>query len=156
MPTEPTVLTQLAHRFGRRGLKLIVYGIGFTAFGLDVALGPYRERFSRPGPSPLDWADHPAWGSLFIIGGLFALVIGCQRRRAPDALGFGALQLAASVWACLYGISWVTHATTGGDYGEPHTWVGMIVWGILALSIRIDAGWADVDDPILEQRRTTV
>lgn len=147
MPTEPTVLQQLALRFGRRGLKLMVLGVGFIAYGADILTHPHRELFSRPGPSPLDWADSRAWGAMFVLAGAVGAFVGARRRRAPDAIGFAALQIAPSVWATMHVFSWLVYVGTGGDYGEPGRWVGAFIWGILALSIRIDAGWEDPISP---------
>lgn len=147
-PTSPTVLQQLALRYGRRGLKLFVFGVGFTIYGLSIVAGPRTDRFSRPGPSPLDWADSRIWAWLFVVGGLTAAVVGCRRRYAPDAIGFAALIVPATVWTVFYSYSFLVWVATGGDYGEPRTWSGALIWAIWALSIRIDAGWDDPTDPI--------
>jgi hypothetical protein len=148
LPTQPTVLQQLALRFGRRGLKLIVLGACFVCYGGQIALGPHTERFSRPGPSPLDWADSRGWGILFLLGGLVALVAGLQRRAAPDWIGFAALVGPALIWTLLYAMSYVVWMGTGGDYGEPSRWVYALIWLAVATSIRIDAGWDDPTDPM--------
>jgi hypothetical protein len=142
------VLQQLALRFGRRGLKLMILGTGFFAFGLTVVLGPHTERFSRAGPSPLDWADSRGWGWLFLAGGLVAVVVGRGRRYAPDAIGFTTLVIPATVWALFYGYSTLVWIATAGAYGEPRTWTGLIIWSVIATSIRIDAGWDDPTDPL--------
>lgn len=149
MPTQPTVLQQLALRFGRRGLKLIVLGAGFLAYGGDVTFGPHVERFSRPGPSPLDWADSRGWGVVFLLGGLTALIVGLQRRAAPDWIGFAALIGPALIWCLLYTMSFIVWLGTAGDYGEPGRWVPALIWFALATSIRVDAGWDDPTDPMV-------
>jgi hypothetical protein len=142
------VLQQLALRFGRRGLKLITLGFVFAGFGFNIVTTPRTDRFSRPGVSPLDWADSRAWGLFFLVGGLTALCVGVRRRQAPDAIGFAALVAPALVWTLLYTLSFTVNFATGGEYGQPGRWVAALIWGAIATSIRIDAGWDDPTDPI--------
>lgn len=153
MPTEPTVLQQLALRFGRRGLKLITLGFVWAGFGFSIASTARQDRFSRPGPSPLDWADSRAWGWLFLISGLVALVVGFRRRTAPDALGFAALIAPALVWALLNALSFIVYVATAGEFGAPGRLVSLLVWAAIATSIRIDAGWDDPTDPVIRPER---
>lgn len=153
MPTEPTVLQQLALRFGRRGLKLITLGFVFAGFGFELVASPRADRFSRPGPSPLDWADSRAWGWLFVVGGLTALVIGFRRRKAPDAIGFASLIAPALCWTLLNTLSFMVHFATGGEFGAPGRGVAMLIWAAIAISIRIDAGWDDPTDPVIRPER---
>lgn len=147
MPSEPTVLQQLALRFGRRGLKLITLGLGFAAFGAQV-IAERRDRFSAPGPGPLDWADSRAWGTLFVVGGIVAFVVGCRRRNAPDWIGFAGLVAPALTWTLLYAISAIVHVGSGHVYGQDGGAVYFLIWLAIATSIRVDAGWDDPADPV--------
>jgi hypothetical protein len=142
---EPSPVQKLAHWFGRRGLKLISFGLAFMIYGSDIAFGHRHVRFSRPGPSPLDFMDDPLWGLLFLLGGLVAVVCGFQRKRNPDFWGFAGLQLGALTWALMYGVSGLVHWATDGHYGAPDRFSGFAIWLVLAFSIRVDAGW---DEPV--------
>ena len=148
IPENPTLLQALALRIGRRGCKLLGAGLAFMIYGLDIAASPRTERFSRPGPSPLDWADSRAWGWMFIVSGMIAVAVGLQRRRAPDAIGFAFAVLPPVVWSGLNLLSFTVHNATGGQFGEPDRLAPAAVWLVIAFNLRIDAGWDDSTDPI--------
>lgn len=139
----------LAKRFGRRGLILIALGFGFALFGVSILILPEASRFSRPGPSPLDWADSYLWGYLWLGCGIIGLLVGLQRRRAPDVIGYTAVFIPPAVWTFLYIYSYMVWAATGGEFGEPFTWASACIWADFMFLIRICAGWDDPTDPII-------
>ena len=139
----------LAKRFGRRGLILIAVGFGFALFGLTMVILPQKDRFSRPGPSPLDWADSKLWGYVWLACGTIALLVGLQRRRAPDVIGYTAAFIPPAIWTFLYIYSAMVWFATAGEYGEPFTWASAFIWADFMFLIRICAGWDDPADPVL-------
>jgi hypothetical protein len=146
---ERTLVHFLAKRFGRRGLILIAVGFGFALFGAVMLILPQKDRFSRPGPSPLDWADSKYWGYVWLGCGTIALLVGLQRRRAPDVIGYTAAFIPPAIWTFLYIYSAMVWFATGGEFGEPFTWASAFIWADFMFLIRICAGWDDPSDPIL-------
>lgn len=146
---ELSMVSRLAKRFGRRGLILASVGLGWTLFGLSMVILPQRDRFSRPGPSPLDWADSTLWGWLWLICGIISLLVGVQRRRAPDVIGYTAAFIPPAIWTFLYTYSFMVWCATGGEFGESLTWVSAVIWADFMFFIRVCAGWDDPTDPVL-------
>jgi hypothetical protein len=144
-----TLTKTLALRFGRRGLILFTVGAIWILLGQGVVNSQGQDRFSRPGPSPLDWMDSNLWGWLFFACGVVGIISALVRRAAPDAIGFGAIILPAFPWTFFYIYSWMVFQATGGEFGESMTWRGALVWGLICLFIRTCAGWDDPTDPVM-------
>jgi MFS family permease len=141
------VAGRIAARLGRRGLVLIIVGIIWIFYGFGV-FAQIRERFSRPGPSPLDWMDNPHWGWMWIACGMVGIAIGLGRRAAPDVIGFSAIILPVLPWLTFFGYSFLVNYATGGVFGEPNNFSGFLVWSLVAVFIRVIAGWDDPDEPV--------
>jgi hypothetical protein len=144
-----TYTQRMALRLGRRGLILATLGVVWVLYGLLIATSPMQERFSRPGPSPLDWMDSNWWGLLWIAAGGTSAVVGLRRRRAPDAAGFGAIIAPALMWTIFFSYSSLVYFATGGVFGEPRTWASALIWAAVSFVVRVCAGWDDPTDPLL-------
>ena len=68
----PGFPTRVATRLGRRGTVLVCVGTIWCLLGWSV-LTVVVERFSRPGPSPLDFLDSPQWGWMWVAAGAVAI-----------------------------------------------------------------------------------
>lgn len=145
------VVKQVAKRLGRRGICLVITGTIWVFYGSGI-VAQTRERFSKVGPSPLDWMDNHNWGWLWIVSGLVAIVVGLLRRAAPDAIGFAAAVLPVLPWSMFYLYSWMVFKATAGQFGEPGTWQPFLVWALIGLYIRNQAGWDDPADPVVRGR----
>jgi hypothetical protein len=43
----------------------------------------------------------------------------------------------------------MVYCATGGEYGEPNTWIAALVWADFVFLIRVCAGWDDPTDPLM-------
>jgi hypothetical protein len=143
-----TFTQNLALRFGRRGVILQIIGIIWIVLGQGLlADPPPPERFSKPGPSPLDWMDSHLWGWPWIICGIIALGVGLGRRATPDSIGFGAAMLPVAPWTVFFWYSWLVYEATNGQFGEPNNWRGGVTYLLIIVFVRTCAGWDDPTDP---------
>jgi hypothetical protein len=139
----------LALKFGRRGLVLLSVGLALSLYGGSQLILPPRERFSRIGPSPLDWTDSHYWWWVWLTCGLIAIGFGIRPRTKRDALGFLCAFIPPALWTFFYLYSFLVFSATGGEYGEPNTWAGAIIWADFAFLIRVCAGWDDTPEPLI-------
>lgn len=146
-PPLPGLPGRVALQLGRRGTVLVCDAVIWMIYGSSV-VGNRVERFSRPGPSPLDWLDSPHWGLMFLAGGVVALVAAAVPRLRASSLGYNALVLPAVLWVLAYGWSFLVHVATGGDYGEPRTLGPTIIWAAVVVMLIVINGWEEPSGPL--------
>lgn len=141
--TAPIRAWFAAHRLHHRRGFLHLVGWIYVAHGISVAEGE-RVQFSRPGPSPLDWADSPWWAAMWLVAAVGALWVSFARRdHHRDTAGFGVIIVPPLVWGALAAYSWLVALATDGAFGHYHVWPVIWVWWGIAGIIRLVATWEE-------------
>lgn len=141
----------LIRSFGRRGVFLMMFGVMYLFVGASSLLVPTARFHAIPIMGP--FLDSPAWGLMWIIGGIAAMAIGFLRKRSRrDELGFMALLAPPGVWTVFYATSAVCYVATGGEYGRLNSISGLCVWLLVWLVVTLVSGWPDADSSSTERR----
>jgi hypothetical protein len=142
------IFRRIAQHQGRRGGILTLFGVIWIFCGVTFALTP-SERFVRAGSrGVLDFLDIPWPGVFWIACGLVAFGNGVLRRRVrnDDAIGYAALIMPPALWVGAYAVSfilWLCTRGTGAVYGQSTAIVGVLIFLVLVVIIRIVANWPD-------------
>jgi len=141
----------LIRMFGRRGVFLMMFGLVYVAIGVSY-LSLRSQRFTAiPVIGPI--LDDPAWGLMWIVGGLVATVNGALRIRSrADAPGFVALLIPPGVWSIFYATSVVSYVATAGDTGRINSISGAAVWALVWLVVTLISGWPDADPDVATRK----
>jgi hypothetical protein len=138
-----------ARRLGRRGLLLILGGLGWVGAGVSLLSEP-RDRFSSPGAgtdSILQILDTPIFAYLWIIAGVITLFTGMLRDRRVisnhDVIGFNAFLTPPLCWTLFFAWSFAANIATGGREGASTGLYSFIVWALISLFIMVVAGWPE-------------
>lgn len=134
----------LIRRFGRRGVFLMMFGLVYVVFGGSV-LSIAMPRFAAVAMLG-SFLDSSAWGVMWVVGGVVAMVNGFYRYRShADAPGFTALLVPPVVWSIFYATSAVSYVATGGVFGRITSISGVAVWALVWLVVTLVSGWPDAD-----------
>lgn len=136
---HPRAYTWWALRPWRRhSLVLALGGLVYVGIGSAyVATNPSIRLAERIAPVP-------AWGVLFIVAGVLAL-LSSRWPPASEKWGYSALSGTSAVWSALYLLSTVffdAHAVTGG-----------LVWSLVTLLWWAVAGLENPADRVIDDRR---
>lgn len=139
-------------RIGRRTLILLHGGSVWIMFGWAVYTAPI-ERFSRPGPDPLNIMDTPYAGVMWVACGVLAVACAAlrPRLRGGDSVGFAGLVTPPIVWVVAYIWSAIAYVVTGGEAGSPRAGIGLLTWYLVSAFVLIVAGWPDPTDPSITE-----
>ncbi len=125
-------------RLGRRGAVLALLGVIYLLVGvahLTTPASDYQQNVLRV---LVNVAPLSVWGVAWVTLGLMAVVAAFLRQRHPrlDTLGYTSLAGLATLWAAGYG-------ATAIAFGVSRSLLGLAVWGALAGTLFIIAGWPE-------------
>jgi len=117
----------------RQRLYLLVSGIGWLLYGVQVVLDPYprtvRSASILDGLAPISM-----WGWTWIVGSVIAIVcalVGCTRLMW---IGFASALYPPLLWGVAFAAAWAT-----GEY--PQAWAGAATWIAAAVRLMIVGAW---------------
>lgn len=120
---------------GKRGDFLLAGGAAFAAIGasyVTVRTVGRNAAFSwlpgTIGPDDLGW--------IWVVGGLFCMVVALVSTRAPKltAIAYAVLMAPPMLWAIVFIGSWVTGA-------HPLGWVSAVSYSLMSLWVWIASDW---------------
>lgn len=129
----------LLARIGRRGAKLITWGVTWVVFGYAVLTLPGVVT----GYGVLDRIPPHIIGACWIACGFIGIGHCLVRKPGRDRYGFMALILPAFVWAVGAWWGWIIWLVWHGSDGSPYGWANAVIWSAFAASVIITAGWPE-------------
>ena len=138
MPLQRWVMSKL----GRRGVFLASVGFAWLVVGWGSMAGQ-RPRLNLGGVVGVV-LNSSAWGWLWVVAGLVAVVAAFARRTGDDGPGFVALQLPPVLWLLTYLASWVISWFT--DYGRATDVVVAAVWAAVIAAVYVVSGWPETTE----------
>lgn len=122
-----------ARRVGRRGAVLLLKGGMALLYGYSQLVAPPASTASIR-LLLLGMPQH-GWAWLWIAAGAIALVCSLAR-EGRDWLGFAAVYLVASAWACSALASWWL-------YDNPRGWISALIWAAYGGVAAIVVAWPE-------------
>ena len=127
-------------KYGTRGVCLWLLGIPWVVLGIGFILNP-MERFSKPGPGgALDFLDKGPgiyiFAAVWLVGGITAMIAAIQRpRTCKDDWGFVGVVIPPFMWGAGFFWSQIVYLISGGEFGRPTAYFGMIIYWSFALML---------------------
>lgn len=140
----------MSHRVGRRGSVLLLLGSIYALYGVALT----TAGASQPEGLALitgDVVSITAWGYVWLIVGLIAIVHAFRRGPGQDGPGFIALVLTPTVWVAANFWAWVLFLVGLG--GFERGWISAAIWTAVAGLVVICAGWPEANGPMGGARR---
>lgn len=118
----------------RRSSFLMLFGAAYCAIGWSYIAGPSTPALRRSLDLALTVVPVAAWGALWVVCGVLAIVTGVLRWVKP--LGFAALTFVGTLWGAAYFVGWIA-----GD--APRGWVSALIFWMVSAAVHIVAGMSE-------------
>lgn len=137
----------MTHRYGHRGLWLLLLGGIWFVFGLGVLLQP-----ETPVPGALHQLIPNGFSAAaWMLTAATAIVVAFRGRGSDDSLGHLALWIMPALRMLSYAGSWVLYLITAGidatpwfemaPLGYTNGWYPALVWAFVVTMLRLVAAW---------------
>lgn len=129
----------LAHRLGRRGTFLLLFGIVYAIFGwslLTTDTTPERALV-------FGWLPDQARAAIWFTAAAFALVFAWRRSPGDDTPGFLALIVPPIIRGVSFLWALLVWYVTDGEIGYPDGWAGAAIWVAVVGVVLLIASWAE-------------